>query len=247
MKRLYAIALSTTFSIACWPSSVLALSFNAVQVKPLRSTPRYISLEPKDSNYPPVIASPSFLGQIIDRILRGPDDTDHPPTTSRPINGQCLLSPAQSGTTVSTWHKTPLFIWQGQIAHFRLTDADTGDVMWEYTPGAEETQIVYAGVPLRSGHFYKWEIYDSERSQSPQSFPEFKVLDLSARLAIDNGLSIAEAQADGTEEGKAIARAQYFADQSLSIDAIQALFSVASPSVDLLQAQETIVNSLCSP
>ena len=195
------------------------------------------------------LSQTSSLRRLIDRILRGPEDEGNPPKTARPITAQCLISPAVPGTEATTWHNQPTFVWQGELGHFKVVNTENDEVLWEYTPSAEETHIRYAGVPLHAGQYYKWQIYESEHSDSAQYFPEFKIVDAETHQDIENHLATIDEEMastpEVTDEAIAISKAQYFIDESLEIDAIQTLFSVEDPTQDLVIGQQEILEQSC--
>ena len=193
---------------------------------------------------------PSPLRRLIDRILRGPEDEGDPPKGSRPIAAQCLISPAVSGSIKTTiWHNQPIFVWQGELGHFKVVNTENEEILWEYTPSVGENYARYAGAPLHAGQAYKWQIYESERSDSPLHFPKFEIVDAVTQQGIKNDLAKIDedmgSDRETTNELLAISKAQYFIERSQAIDAIQMLFSVEEPTQDLAIAQEEILEQSC--
>jgi hypothetical protein len=109
------------------------------------------------------------------------------------------------------------------------------------------SSVVYDGEPLTAGTTYTLALYNNV-SAGPALIPDFRVMQPAVRLLINNGLknsSISNESIVSDIEWTAIQRADYFSKRNLYYDAIQALFSVGTPSPDLVTAQENIIGSAC--
>lgn len=184
----------------------------------------------------------SLVVRVIDRILR--DDEERDPTTISRGDFFCPIAPARPNEDPQIWHQQPVFVWQGILEKIAIRDTATDEVIWTYEPTAEETHVVYEGSPLRPSREYRWDIYDSVSAESPSFSTGFEMLPHASRQLVTNGLTVAEQTAD-TAEAIAIARANYFANRALFQDAIQALFAVESPTQEMIEAQEQLVETLC--
>ena len=207
-----------------------------------QSAPTYLS----SSTQQPSLETTSSFRNLLRRIF--PDDErDDPTTISR--GDFCLLAPARPGEETTVWHQRPIFIWQGTLGKLEVVDETTGDVLWQYEPAPEETFISYGGERLKPGRTYIWKVYDSAASENPVAFPPFTILPAINRLLIANGLSVAQARAIAAENERTdpseLARANYFAFREFPVDALQALFSVENPSLDLVEGRAEIVDSMC--
>ena len=198
------------------------------------------------SSQKPTLDTSSAFRNLLRRIF--PDDErDDPTTISR--SDLCLLAPARTGEETTIWHQRPIFIWQGTIGKLEVVDEATGDLLWQYEPTPEETFVSYGGDRLTPGDTYLWRVYDSAASENPIAFPPFTILPAINRLLIANGLSVAQeraiAEANEQENPPELARANYFAFRELPVDALQSLFTVEDPSLDLVEGRAAVVESMC--
>ncbi len=183
-----------------------------------------------------------LISRILDRIFRDDEERDKP-TISR--GDLCLIAPARPGEVNPIWHQQPVFVWQGAVSKIAVRDVATEADIWTYEPTLGETHVRYDGAPLQSGRRYRWEIYSSASTDSPLTFPSFETMPRASHQLIGNGLTVAE-QTGETMEEFATARADYFANRSLFQDSIQALFAVEAPTPELAEAQEQLLEKLCT-
>lgn len=219
--RTFAILIAT-LTLSTLPLSTIRVSASAQTQEPISSTRSF--------------------RQILRRLF--PDDErKDPPTTSR--GELCLLSPALPDREVAIWHRQPVFVWQGTIGKMSLVDAQTNATLWTYEPAEGETSVRYEGVPLRANRSYRWQVFQTNTSDSPVLFPSFQVLPEVNRLLIANGLSVAESYAENTDSWRRLARADYFVSRRLPTDAIQSLFLVENPGDEFIAARQEAVDTLC--
>ncbi|MGF1522568.1 MAG: hypothetical protein ACFBSF_09660 [Leptolyngbyaceae cyanobacterium] len=178
-----------------------------------------------------------------------------PPGTGRPLGsrdpGLCLVSP---GDHQMLWHRNPVFVWQGDTftTGVRPTQA-VDNILWQATVDEEDSGVYrarYQGAPLEAGTHYDWVFYGS--ILNPNAISEwfyFQLMDVdryehhAAELAVLQH----ELEADGAnEEAIALARADYFLTNDLPNDAVQAMFSVDTPSAELQAVQSDLVEKICS-
>ena len=198
------------------------------------------NLFPDDESDDPPTTS-RFRGLL--RRIFPEDESEDPPTTSR--GDLCLLAPTRLGPATAIWHQRPVFIWQGTIGKIEVQDTVTEAVLWRYQPTAEETHVRYGGEPLQSGRTYQWQIYTTADSESAIVFPSFRLLPAANRALLDNGLSIAEQDALAVNGGRELARAQYFVDRQLPLDALQEIFLVDEPEAEFIEARQELIDSMC--
>lgn len=191
------------------------------------------------------------LENIRSRIVRGDEDKE-PGWGKR--GDLCAIAPSVPGAEPSTiWHNQPVIVLQpGSVEKVSLRVADSEDAFWDYIPSDDENHVVYDGKPLMSGQTYIMGLH-AIADLEPSSEAEFEVLPTATRALIKNGLRVAALENDpifenvSDSEKQAIQQAEYFANRGLPYDAIQAMFSVSSPSADLLAGQEQILKETCQP
>ncbi|MEM9217640.1 MAG: hypothetical protein AAGD25_25280 [Cyanobacteria bacterium P01_F01_bin.150] len=207
----------------------------------------------RDDDDDPLI---SQLTGILDRIFD--QDGDDPPLISRG-NGFCVLAPAlDNGETSEIWSDRPVLVWEaGSVGKLGLRQANSNSDFWSYVPTNEQTYVTYDGVSLQPGETYEVAIYLDDFAAEPTALPEFQVMGQGEsgkegrdRQSITAGLNtLTEPKPEGVShiEWFAIQRANYFASNNLPLDAIQSLFNVTTPSVDLVTTQQAILKTACTP
>ncbi len=162
----------------------------------------------------------------------------------------CPISPGNLGEQV-IWSDRPLFIWQGNIPQSEITlyspttnynyERDEQLVWNEIVPPNTQT-IAYTGEQLQPGFSYDWQFVSADKIYRPT----FILMEQPAREAIANELTALENKLpDATTEEIAIAKADFFIQKQLWSDALQQLYSVANPSVDLTDKINDIEQYLC--
>lgn len=166
-------------------------------------------------------------------------------------DGLCLLNPGQ-GEVV--WTVQPLLLLQGNLQSTALYVADGEEPFWS-TPIAPTDDFVaklpYDGDPLQPGNTYEQQVemfrldfsVESSRRYAFQVMPEGEERDhIEAELA---QMEAELAQAKEDAEAIAVAKAEFFFERDLSADALQALFSVDTPSAELIETRQAIVETIC--
>lgn len=178
----------------------------------------------------------SQLNSIVRRLLD--NDDEDPPLISR--GDLCIIAPATAGEgTPEIWHEQPVIVFKpGSIEKLTLRDEATNEVLWEYIPALTTSHVMYGGEPLQSDTIYRLDVYLDADAENPAKFPDFRLLPEDFRQQISHDLALNTIPNDTdlrsedwvvTEDWVAIQHAEYFADQGLRLDAIQALFNVNTP------------------
>ena len=198
-----------------------------------------------------VVNSEVSWTSIIERILGGePEDKRRGRDGGSRGDDFCLINP---GKNEKVWHLYPLFIWQGDTNTIGVRPQGQNIVLWRAKKeGNSEVNFKsaqYTGFPLQFGKSYDWLFY-SNTSKNIVTWESFQVMDALERAPITADLSALnqklEAE-DATQEEIALQRASYFVDRQLWSDALQELFSVKSPSMELKNTVDKLTNWVCKP
>ena len=203
--------------------------------------------------------APSSLGQLkvfrgLRSFLSGPaeDRNRGRDGGSRDGGPICVINP---GYGEVVWHSQPLLLLQGNIEGVALHPADGGESLWSaLTPPSEDNlfNVQYNGDPLQPGQRYEQWVYQVKRDLSVvegpkipfQIMPEGETRDL---IAAELTHLEAKLQHHGaTAEKVATARAEVFFAHDLPADGLQELFSVETPSADLIEARTAFIQDICS-
>ena len=182
-------------------------------------------------------------------------DEDDPPLISR--GDLCLITPAAGEGIPAIWHEQPVIVFApGIIEKIALRDEAAYDPndpyksFWQHRPDPTASHVIYDGEPLQSGRIYRLDIYLDADAKSPTEFPDFGLLSENSRQIINDELAAEELPKDmdlPVEELVAVQRADYFIEQGLRLDAIQALFNVETPSPELAAIQQQMIEAACTP
>ncbi|MBE9067927.1 hypothetical protein IQ260_14835 [Leptolyngbya cf. ectocarpi LEGE 11479] len=186
------------------------------------------------------------LNNVFRRILDS--DDEEPPLISR--GDLCLIAPATAGVgTPAIWHEQPVMVFQpGSIEKLALRNEATNVVFWEYYPSSTTHHVVYDGEPLQSEVIYRLDVYLDAEADRPTTFPDFRLLPEFSRQHISEALAMNATPKDtdlSAAHWTAIQRADYFVEQGMRLDAIQALFNVDVPSAELATLQQQLIESIC--
>ncbi|WP_017302221.1 hypothetical protein [Nodosilinea nodulosa] len=185
-----------------------------------------------------------FLGRDAGHQGRGRD------SGSRDGGSLCLVNP---GTDETVWTVQPLAVVKGPVESFVLKPlgAEHTPQPTPVRPNESGVQVIYSGAPLEPGQSYEWIFYQRNRLRElvEHDIP-FRVMaagDGRDRITTELEQLDAELAADGaSQDDRAAARANYFFDHGLLADSFQAMFSVESPSENLIAAREAAVEDICS-
>ncbi|NEP14150.1 MAG: hypothetical protein F6K14_28940 [Symploca sp. SIO2C1] len=143
------------------------------------------------------------------------------------------------------WHERPLFIWQGTVREIEVRLPATESAIWRYEVVEDEQQVFYEGPELQPGEEYDyWVRYEvTEEGETTTDEKTIPFIIKEERETIAKELMRLEG---ASEEEKALARAEYFAEQGLWSDFMWEVFGVANPSVEWQKALEEIRKESCS-
>lgn len=189
--------------------------------------------------------SPLGLASMWDFFRREAEDRRAGGNGGPRVPGQCEITVANHQLV---WSRNPAFVWTGlrTIALRQPAQAP----FWEET--VEETtpdglhRVSYSGEPLAPGSY---EVVFSHPLLATGIFTPFEVMDDDAYAQIAAELEALEASlaAENADvETSALARANFFAEQELASDALQALFAVDEPSPEIQQRQAEMIEMFCA-
>ncbi|MEM6614264.1 MAG: hypothetical protein AAF652_18850 [Cyanobacteria bacterium P01_C01_bin.72] len=155
----------------------------------------------------------------------------------------CLVSPGNSGEQLISGDRL-MFVWWGEILESTINLYQDDQLVWTQTVLANTQTIAYDGESLEPGATYDWELVVNDKKYRQT----IVLLEQAAQKAIARDLANLDSQLKSnkaTAEEKAIARAEYFLAQELSSDALQQLYWVKNPSLNLIAQIDDFENRLC--
>jgi hypothetical protein len=174
---------------------------------------------------------------ILKIILGGPKP--------RPVDGSrdgvtnCL--PYGEDTAVYT--RSPLLVWQGRPSLLTLkTSMEATENYWSAEPGKEKVQAI--NKPLTPGQSYWLKLERTNASDQVFMGRSLRVMTDAERKPHRLALILLEKRSDSPEE-LALKRLDYFANQGLWVDAVQALYEVKQPSEEFRQERSKLVDTWC--
>jgi hypothetical protein len=186
--------------------------------RPLESAPG----RPAANTINPPVAQPASIWSSLLSLLR----RQEPPLASR--GRVCPILPGLVGETYTLWNRSPLFVWQGQgqrieVRPYSLERSfDQQPILWQKALTPEMRQVTYSGPALQYGQKYDWQMVDV--AGIPRRYT-FAILPPKKHQAIDQQLTaLLQRLPQATPEQRAVARAQFFAEQQLWSDAIQEVY-----------------------
>jgi hypothetical protein len=191
---------------------------------------------------------PSGWQRIVDLFSEeNEDQRDSSDNGSRPVGGVCLVSPQHQQVL---WHREPLMIWQSAQTTVGIRPQGATDtVLWSATATPSEATVFqsnYQGTPLALGETYEWLFYlNPER---PSFWFRFDLMAAEQYAQHEAALEALQVQLEASAasvEDVAVAQANYFLDNNLPADALQAIFAVGDPSPELLETQAALVTEIC--
>ncbi|MDJ0572430.1 MAG: DUF928 domain-containing protein [Pleurocapsa sp. MO_192.B19] len=191
----------------------------------------------------------SSIFETLWKLLRAKREQE-PALSSR--SSICEITPGLVGETNLIYSDRPLFLWQGtapQVEIYLYTPFSLEieqEVLWSQTVASNSESILYTGEPLQPGQIYDWEIVvDSATNRRRISF---QVMEAEQRRRITSELAQLETEltiSGANTEEITLAQANYFAERDLWSDALQKIYSIESPSADLISQIEDIKQYLC--
>ena len=168
----------------------------------------------------------------------------NPPLGSRgPI---CQITPGALGQTNTIWSNRPLFLWKGEASYIAVRNYHTNEVLWEEAVPSAAQQLIYGGPTLKPGQTYIWEMISSSEQKSRLMFT---VLPNAARqqLVAQRDTLQPQWQDARLEKGMtALQRANFWGEQGLWSDALQALYTTETPTPEAIQSFERISVHICN-
>jgi hypothetical protein len=156
--------------------------------------------------------------------------------------------------TVQIWHKTPQFVWLGQVQTIELqTIEEQGretpknqPPIWTKSVGKEVHALVYDGLPLKPGGDYRI-VFRSDRADRAFNFtvPEaFGYEEI--REGLEQVRLITKPGVEPDAEALLVKEATYLLKRGLSFDAMQKIMAVEKPSQDLIDRLKNWSDQTCS-
>lgn len=187
---------------------------------------------------------------------------------SRPvIEGLCLVSPfgkveiedPETLVNVEIWHTEPLLIWEGgRLSIAGIREAGQIQLGWWGTAMNDEVsvwQLPYAGTPLEPGTQYEWLFFlggiEEPNPEWPTKLVSFQIVDRERHDRITADLTNLKEELETNNadaEVIAIAHANYFLNNDLPADALQAVFdiNIIEPSEELVAVRSELVEEICA-
>ena len=253
--RMLSTVLVTAIMFSGLPSGWTQMT--RAQTNPSRSWENIFNnlFENTEDNRPPV-PSQGGTSRAINR------NEDNRPPVPREVGGSrgdklCAIAPQPITTSTVVWSDRPLFVWRGVISRIEVRSTDSNKkVLWskkEIEGQSKEGQssALYDGEALQPGQTYEWRLFHQFALEDtpPSQVVTFQVMDAKERDRIKMQLQNLEKelQAKGASaEEIAMQRAQYFVQQNLWSDVLQAAYSVKNPSPALTEMIEALPTKLCS-
>lgn len=164
----------------------------------------------------------------------------------RPAN-LCWLTPSDQ-----VWHSQPLFVWSGNFRVIGLRPAESDTLIWRIVAPTEPDQVnrlAYNGKPLEPGQHYEWVFFFDQSSTVPLLKVPFQLVEAKKHAAIAKELTLLNDKLEAEKaapEARALQRAMFFANQQLWADAMQEIYAVGNPSIELQQVAQQVQQELCS-
>jgi hypothetical protein len=161
--------------------------------------------------------------------------------------GVCLLTPLEPEEIL--WSDRPLFIWEAKISRIDVRLVTSQRVVWSQSLPALTQSFRYQGEPLLPGKTYEVIPYDAQGKQLiTQNHPRFTLIDTTQQQKIQADLAQKEASWRNNRdaiEAIALEKALYLSEQGFWSDALQTLYVVPNPSLELRQFVQTTIQKVC--
>ncbi|MEO0825177.1 MAG: hypothetical protein AAFW84_06370 [Cyanobacteria bacterium J06635_15] len=155
---------------------------------------------------------------------------------------------------IQVWHLQPIYLWQGAERPVAIRpDGDTDNTLAADVTVESATELNVAQSsenPLQPGESYDWILYDRLDPEQEIMVEPFQVMTIAKRHQVTTALEQLVEDLDNqgaSAEEIALAKANYFLEQGLMVDAVQSMFLVEEPSSDLLASRTAMVDTLCNP
>lgn len=192
---------------------------------------------------------PTWQSVFVNWFSQEPNDRGRGGNSgSRPTGTLCLITP---GVDTVLWSTKPLFVWQGSYDVLGVRPEGNYPIMWsDIAPVQNQSvkQSNYTNQPLEPGKTYEWVFFVDATRRSPLNPVRFQVMGAKERAAIAKDLQALETRLKTqkvSQEEMALARTNYFVEKGLQADALQQIYSVEQPSVELQNIKREIEKKLC--
>lgn len=166
----------------------------------------------------------------------------------RPTEALCVITP---GVDSVLWTTKPLFVWQGGYTVIGVRPKGNNSILWGEIASAQNQsvkRVSYTNVPLEPGKAYELVFFVDENRRSPMNPVAFRVMEATERAAIAKNLRSQETRLkvqSASQEEIVLQRSNYFAQRGLKADALQQIYSIDQPSVELQKVRQEIEKKLC--
>ncbi|MDX2240703.1 MAG: hypothetical protein NW224_08480 [Leptolyngbyaceae cyanobacterium bins.302] len=219
-----------------------------------------LAIAPSGQQQPAPVSAQSMMAQaqaswkgLVDTIFGRKEPRDSGPIRRggpRPPD-LCWVTP-----TDKVWTLRPSLVWlgSGQLVSVRPKGEET--VLWQPIASTQKDivqqmstrHVLVSQIQLQPGE-YEWLFFDPTTRSLKLRVP-FQVLGGRERAVITTALAELETQLKTTRSGAeeiALQQANFFAQRQLWSDALQAVYSVKSPSTELQRVAERIETEICKP
>lgn len=173
-------------------------------------------------------------------------DADEPPLTKRGGSDFCLVA-FDAETTTPIWNDRPDFVIQGDIRRFAVYSEASDEPLW-MSDANEAEAVAYTGPSLEPGITYTLRAENPRNPMNDFQARRFTLLSPEEQDAIAAGLLELETamQASGeSEEAIALARADYFWERELTVDAWAEVIPLQTTSEVTSEAVAAAYERLC--
>ena len=173
-------------------------------------------------------------------------DADEPPLTKRGGSEFCLVAFDLEATT-PVWSDRPDFVIQGDERRFALYTEDSDEPLWTSDPNEAES-VAYTGPELESGITYTLRAENPRNPDNDFQARRFTLLSSAEQNEIAAALLELETamQASGqSEDAIALARADYFWQRGLTVDAWAEVIPLQNTSEATAEAIATAYERIC--
>jgi hypothetical protein len=166
----------------------------------------------------------------------------------RPTEALCVITP---GVDHVLWTTKPLFVWQGSYTVIGVRPKGNNAILWgEIASGQNQSvkRVSYTNLPLEPGKAYELVFFVDQNRRSSMNPVAFRVMGATERAAITKDLRSLETRLKAqkvSQEEIILQRSNYFAQRGLKADALQQIYSIEKPSVELQKVRQEIEKKLC--
>ena len=166
----------------------------------------------------------------------------------RPTDALCVITP---GVDSVLWTTQPIFVWQGGYSVIGVRPKGNDSILPGEIASAQNQsvkRVSYTNVPLELGKSYELVFFVDENRRSPLNPVAFQVLGATERAGITKDLRSLETRLKVQRAGQEeiiLQRSNYFAQRGLRADALQQIYSIDQPSVELQKVRQEIEKKLC--